>query len=215
MQPTAPLTPRLAEAFALALQLHDGQSRKSTGVPFISHLMVVAALVLEGGGDEDTAIAALLHDAVEDAGGASTLALIQARFGERVANIVEECTETDLDPKPPWRGRKEYYLDHLLSACPEALLLALCDKVANSRNLLDILMTDGVRTWDAFSAGPDEQIWWHQELLRIFTQRLADMPNTELAAPLRAELERLVAGVCEYASCHVAGDEHPNVISIA
>ena len=112
--------PFLTRRFELALQfasgLHHSQCRKGTPIPYISHLMAVSALVLESGGDEDLAIAALLHDAVEGQGGAPTLQIIRRMLGDRVANVVMECSDTDREPKPPWRERKEQYLAHLLSA---------------------------------------------------------------------------------------------------
>jgi (p)ppGpp synthase/HD superfamily hydrolase len=129
--------PFLTRRFELALQfasgLHHSQCRKGTPIPYISHLMAVSALVLEAGGDEDLAIAALLHDAVEDQGGAPTLQIIRRMFGDRVANVVMECSDTDREPKPPWRERKERYLTHLLSASADALLVSMADKLHNAR----------------------------------------------------------------------------------
>src|SRR5467141_2949856 len=110
------LGPRFLRAFQFATDKHAGQTRKASAIPYIAHLMGVASLVLEAGGDEDLAIAALLHDVVEDCGGAPMLKEVRRRFGKRVANIVEGCTGTDIDPKPPWRARKEHYLRHLRKA---------------------------------------------------------------------------------------------------
>ena len=131
--------PFLTRRFELALQfasgLHHSQCRKGTPVPYISHLMAVSALVLEAGGDEDLAIAALLHDAVEDQGGPPTLQTIRRMFGDRVADVVMECSDTDREPKPLWRERKEQYLAHLLSASTDALLVSIADKLHNARSV--------------------------------------------------------------------------------
>src|SRR5581483_6780886 len=110
------LTDRFDSAFLLAHSLHRNQPRKKTDIPYISHLLAVTAIVLEAGGDEDQAIAALLHDAVEDQGGEPTRNEIGARFGERVARIVDACTDADTIPKPPWRERKERYVGHVREA---------------------------------------------------------------------------------------------------
>ena len=111
-----PLTNRFEEALTYAARAHNQQTRKGNNVPYISHLLSVAAIVLENGGSEDEAIAALLHDAVEDAGGPQRRADIAQTFGETVARIVDGCTDTDETPKPPWRERKERYIAHLEEA---------------------------------------------------------------------------------------------------
>ncbi len=121
------LTERFDDAFGFAHRLHRAQPRKGTSIPYISHLMTVAALVIETGGDEDQAIAALLHDAVEDKGGADTLEKIRATFGETVAMIVSDCTDAWTEPKPPWRARKEAYLLALPDKPQRSLLVSLAD----------------------------------------------------------------------------------------
>src|SRR4030081_2131138 len=119
------LGPRFLRAFQFAAEKHAGQSRKASTIPYIAHLMGVASLVLEAGGDEDLAIAALLHDVVEDCGGGlPMLKEGRRRFGKRAANIVEGCTDTDIDPKPPWRARKESYLQHLRKADNDTRLVS-------------------------------------------------------------------------------------------
>src|SRR6266571_1946710 len=122
------LTSRFEEALTFATQLHAKQLRKGTTIPYVAHLLAVTALVLENGGDEDEAIAALLHDAIEDQGGAATREAIRRRFGERVVAIVHGCTDTDVTPKPPWRARKEAYIEHLRHASPSERLVALAAK---------------------------------------------------------------------------------------
>jgi (p)ppGpp synthase/HD superfamily hydrolase len=126
------LTTRFDDAFRYAHALHQHQLRKGTTIPYITHLMAVAALVVEHGGDEDQAIAGLLHDAAEDQGGAATLAQIRARFGDAVADIVADCTDAWTEPKPPWRARKEAYLRELPSKPPASLLVSLADKTHNA-----------------------------------------------------------------------------------
>jgi GTP pyrophosphokinase len=102
-------SPRLDEAFAFANRLHASQIRKGSTIPYISHLLAVASIVMEYGGSEDEAITALLHDSIEDQGGSSTRAEIRRLFGEQVVSIVDGCTDAETVPKPPWRQRKEAY----------------------------------------------------------------------------------------------------------
>lgn len=130
------LTERYRDALALTFELHQRQERKGSGVPYVAHVLGVSSLVLEHGGDEDEAIAALLHDAVEDQGGAATLARIAAGFGARVADIVRGCSDSMGEPKPPWRERKEHYLAHLGSASTSVRLVSSCDKLYNARTIL-------------------------------------------------------------------------------
>ena len=167
--------PFLTRRFDLALQfvsgLHHSQCRKGTPIPYISHLMAVSALVLEAGGDEDLAIAALLHGAVEDQGGAPTLQIIRRMFGDRVANVVMECSDTDREPKPSWREWKEQYLAHLLSASADALFVSMADKLHNARSILADYRRHKENLWMRFTAGKEEQFWYYGELVRVFTQR--------------------------------------------
>ncbi|HHJ14715.1 MAG TPA: HD domain-containing protein [Gammaproteobacteria bacterium] len=129
------------------------QARKGTRIPYLSHLLAVSALVLESGGDEDQAIAALRHDAVEDQGGRPALEEIRRRYGDRVAAIVEGCSDTDVIPKPPWKERKQAYVDHLAEAQPDVLLVSLADKVHNLRSIvLDHRFVDVGRHADDMSA---------------------------------------------------------------
>src|ERR1700677_4197364 len=130
------LTERVAEALSWAATLHQAQARKASPIPYVAHLLAVASLVLEHGGDEDEAIAALLHDAIEDQGGQATRQQIAERFGARVARIVEGATEGDLQPKPPWRERKEAHLTRLLEADRSVQLVVAADKLHNVRSLI-------------------------------------------------------------------------------
>ena len=132
----ARLGPRFLRAFAFAAEKHAGQTRKASTTPYIAHLMGVASVVLEFGGDEDMAIAALLHDVVEDCGGAPMLREVKRKFGSRVAKIVDGCTDSVIDPKPPWRERKETYIWHLKDADAETRTVSAADKLNNVRSIL-------------------------------------------------------------------------------
>src|SRR5947209_2209991 len=127
------LTLRFEDALVFATQLHAGQRRKGSATPYVAHLLAVAAIVLENEGNEDEAIAALLHDAIEDQGGAPTREMIRERFGNRVVEIVDGCTDAEVIPKPPWRARKEAYIAHLRGATPSVRLVSAADKLHNAR----------------------------------------------------------------------------------
>jgi len=159
---------RLADAFAYAEQIHRGQTRKKTRSPALSHLMAVASLVLENGGDEEEAIAALLHDGPEDCRGQETLQEIEQRFGERVGQIVLGCTDSMATPKPPWQERKSAYIDHLPSADESTLLVSLADKVHNVRSLVIEYRQIGEALWDRFTASREQSLWYYESLLTVF-----------------------------------------------
>ena len=188
--PNPPLGPRFDRAFAPVRELHAMQRRKGAEIPYISHLMGVASLVLEDGGDEDEAIAALLHDAVEDQGGKPTLARIRQLFGERVARIVAACSDTDVTPKPPWRERKEAYIAHLRD--PDlpagAIRVSLADKLHNARAILFDLRA-GHDVFDRFSAGREEQRWYYDKLASTF----ADLADSPMVPELRRVVDDLFA----------------------
>lgn len=176
---TPALGHRLAEAFHLALKLHHSQIRKRSddeldrpGIPYMAHLMSVAALVLEHGGDEAEAIAALLHDGPEDQGGRETLDDIRRRFGRRVADIVEACSDTFETPKPEWRRRKERYLEHLRQATsPSVFLVSVADKVHNLRSILADHRRIGERLWRRFTGKRDGTLWYYGQLLSVYRDR--------------------------------------------
>jgi (p)ppGpp synthase/HD superfamily hydrolase len=159
------LTERFQRAFLHAANAHACQLRKGTAIPYISHLMAVASLVLENGGDEDEAIAALLHDAVEDQGGAQRLALIRAEFGEDVAEIVDGCTDADTTPKPPWKARKLAYLQRLPGENPSVLLVSAADKLHNIRCILEDYRVMGEGLWPRFNAPSKEEVIWYYRAL--------------------------------------------------
>src|ERR1700745_931384 len=121
------LGPRFQRAFQFAAEKHFGPRRKASTLPYIAHVMGVASLVLEAGGDEDMAIAALLHDVVEDCGGMPTLREVRKLFGRRVANIVDDCTDSYTEPKPEWLQRKKDYLRELRDADADTRLVSAAD----------------------------------------------------------------------------------------
>jgi (p)ppGpp synthase/HD superfamily hydrolase len=164
------LDSRFEEALIFATRLHQGQTRKGKDLPYISHLLAVTALVFQAGGDEDEVIAALLHDAVEDQGGLDTLAEIRRRFGERVAMIVEGCSDSLVIPKPPWLERKTNYLAHLATAPPEVRRVSLADKLHNARTILADLEEYGEETWTRFNGGRQGSLWYYQSLVEIFQE---------------------------------------------
>src|ERR1035438_9577292 len=129
------VSPRMADAVEFAVRAHGDQVRKGTTIPYVSHLLGVAALVLEGGGDEDLAIAGLLHDVLEDT--SATAAKVEEAFGPRVAAVVEGCSDTQEKPKPPALERKQLYLEHLEQEDADPLPVSLADKLHNARSLLD------------------------------------------------------------------------------
>jgi (p)ppGpp synthase/HD superfamily hydrolase len=162
------LTERFDVALVFACQWHRQQKRKGKEVPYISHLLGVAAIVLEFGGDEDQAIAALLHDAIEDQGGIETGRAIRAKFGDRVADIVEGCTDSFSEPRPPWRERKENYLTHLQDADAATLLVSAADKLYNASTILKDYRTQQDDVWDRFTAGKHEVLWYYRLLVETF-----------------------------------------------
>ena len=162
------LGPRFLRAFCFAAEKHAGQTRKASSIPYLAHLMGVASLVLEFGGDEDLAIAALLHDVVEDCGGAPMLKDVRRKFGSRVAKIVDGCTDSDKEPKPPWRERKETYIEHLKSADAETRLVSAADKLNNVRSILSDYREVGESIWDRFNGGRDGTLWYYRALLEEF-----------------------------------------------
>lgn len=167
--PYAPFLPsHFDNALAYASCLHRTQHRKSTGIPYVSHLLAVAASALENGADEDQAIAALLHDAVEDQGGLAQLAAIRARFGDDVAAIVADCTDAYDDPKPDWRPRKEAYIASLAAKPLRSLAVRLADKTHNASAINADLRAAGAAMWDRFTGKKDGTLWYYRELAQAF-----------------------------------------------
>jgi (p)ppGpp synthase/HD superfamily hydrolase len=179
----------LADAAALALTVHAHQLRKGTEIPYISHLLAVAAIVLEHGGDEQHACAALLHDAIED-GGPEWEAVIEERFGRRVAGIVRACTDADTTPKPPWRARKEAYLAHLEEVGPDALLVSAADKLHNAGAIVSDLRTHGPDMFSRFNAGQGGTLWYYRALAQVFARLLPGPLSRDLSGAV-VDMEKL------------------------
>ena len=184
------LTPRFSDALQYAAQLHAAQARKGTTIPYISHLLGVCSIVLEHGGSEDEAIGALLHDAAEDQGGDTQLAIIRERYGDAVAAIVSGCTDTVVLPKPEWRNRKQDYLAHLPSASASVLLVSLADKLHNARAILSDYRQLGDVLWTRFQGGRDGTLWYYRALCDAFRQLRPGALADELERVV-SELERV------------------------
>lgn len=180
------ITPRFEEALVYATQLHRHQRRKVGGTPYIAHLLSVTALVLEDGGDEDCAIAALLHDAVEDQGGADTLAEIRERFGDTVAEIVDGCSESEVKPKPPWQERKEKFLENLRHASPSVYRITMADKLHNARCILESYQQSGEEIWNQFRGGKEGTLWFFNSVLAI---------SPPVSTKLRDQLQQVIASL--------------------
>ena len=184
-------SPRFADALGYAKTLHAGQHRKGTDIPYIAHLLGVASLALEHRPDEDLAIAALLHDAVEDQGDAKTLKKIRQLYGDRVADIVDGCSDTDVVPKPPWRRRKEVYLDHLKTASDDVRFVSACDKLHNLRAIIRDYRTHGDTLWKRFNGGKDGTLWYYAELAKTYRKTGRTALVDDVSREVRT-LQRLV-----------------------
>jgi (p)ppGpp synthase/HD superfamily hydrolase len=178
------LSERFSEALLLACRWHAQQRRKLSGAPYVAHLLRVAGIVLEAGGSEDEAIAALLHDAVEDQGGAAAREAIRRHFGQDVARIVDECSDTDESPKPPWRQRKESFIERIATMSPSARLVTAADKLDNVGGLIEGYQEQGERIWRHFHGGRDGALWYHLAVV--------DQLRRGAAHPLVDRLDRAV-----------------------
>jgi (p)ppGpp synthase/HD superfamily hydrolase len=176
------LSERFQEALAYAAALHNTQTRKASEVPYVGHLLSVTGLVIEADGTETEAIAALLHDAAEDQGGDATLAEIEERFGPEVAKIVDECSDTIITPKPPWRQRKENYIKHLDEASDSTIRVSMADKLDNARAILRDVRRHGPQVWQRFNTSdPHEHLWYYRSLLEVYRLRSDSWLVDELA----------------------------------
>jgi GTP pyrophosphokinase len=177
---------RLIEALGVAAQLHANQRRKGSEIPYLSHLLGTCSIALEYGADEDEAIAALLHDAIEDVEPTGVARSAVAAFGERVLHIVEGCTDSDVHPKPPWRDRKRRYVAHVGQADASVLLVSASDKLHNARSIAADLRRHGASTWERFTGGRDGSLWYYRALVEAFRA------NPEHPRDLVDELDRAV-----------------------
>lgn len=187
------LSHRFTEALVYATELHATQMRKGSKIPYISHLLGVASIALEYGADEDEAIAALLHDAIEDQGGPPIRAEIRLRFGDRVTEIVDGCTDADTTPKPPWEQRKKAYIEHISNASPSVRLVSAADKLHNVRSILKDYRMLGDFLWERFKGGKEGTLWYYSALVAAFYQAESTPIVAELNRLVR-ELEDLVSG---------------------
>jgi (p)ppGpp synthase/HD superfamily hydrolase len=189
-------TPFLAERFddalAYASRLHRAQRRKGSEIPYVSHLLAVAAIALENGADEDQAIAALLHDAVEDQGGLPQLETIRSRFGDGVAAIVADCTDAHEEPKPAWRPRKEAYIASLAHKPARSLAVSLADKTHNASAINADLRTVGEAVWNRFTGGKEGTLWYYSALADAFRTHAPGIAAERFAREV-AEMEELAA----------------------
>jgi (p)ppGpp synthase/HD superfamily hydrolase len=193
-----PMTERFTEAMAYAAELHNEQIRKGSRVPYIAHLLSVTALALEHGANEDEAIAALLHDAIEDQGGDATRQEIRRRFGDTITEIINGLTDSDVQPKPPWRERKEAYIAHLGSASPSVLLISACDKLHNATSILRDYRRIGEDLWPRFRGGKDGTLWYYRALVTTYHQYFQ--------SPLVEELDQVVTELEALAASRQAGN---------
>jgi (p)ppGpp synthase/HD superfamily hydrolase len=182
-----PLSPTFDDALSYASRLHREQIRKGSGTPYVAHLLSVCSRVLTHGGSEVQAIGALLHDAAEDQGGQATLDEIERRFGPAVAEIVSDCTDSWVEPKPAWRPRKEAYLATLPGKPATSLLVSLADKTDNAAAILADYRVIGDALWSRFTGGRDGTLWYYRSLSGIF--------DRVLPGPLADELARTVAAL--------------------
>lgn len=181
---------RFEEAVVYAVRAHARQARKGGTVPYISHLFAVASLVMEDGGTADETIAALLHDAAEDQGGAGRLRDIEERFGPAVGAIVLGCSDTLETPKPPWMERKRAYVEHLAMAGLSVLRVSLADKLHNVRSIAADFSFHGEKLWERFNAGRDDQAWYYRQLLDAYR---AACRKKGIQSPMLALLEKTIA----------------------
>jgi (p)ppGpp synthase/HD superfamily hydrolase len=184
-------TDRFASAMVYAYQVHSGQRRKGTGIPYIAHILGVAALAIEYGADEDEAIAALLHDAAEDGGGEATLAEIRARYGDAVGDIVLGCSDSlveDPEDKLPWQERKENYLAHLQNASASVCLVSAADKLHNVRSIIRDYHEHGDAIWERFQGRRDGTLWYYETVADTLIRRY----RTQLTRDLQDEVDKLL-----------------------
>ncbi|MGZ5390917.1 MAG: HD domain-containing protein [Mycobacterium sp.] len=192
---TPKLTGQFSKALVYAELKHHNQVRKGGDSPYFGHLLSVAGLVINDDGSEEQAIAALLHDCVEDAGGPPTLDEIRKNFGGDVARIVDECSDTDVEPKPPWLERKAAYIQHLGEVGEDTLLVSVADKLDNARSMLRDYHEHGPTLWERFTAkNPNDHLWYYNGLLDAYRKRGLESWMVDELGRVVEELRRLVEG---------------------
>jgi (p)ppGpp synthase/HD superfamily hydrolase len=184
---------RFDRSLLFASDLHRDQLRKGTAIPYIAHLLGVASIALEHGANEDEAIAALLHDSIEDQSrgdAASLRSRIREEFGESVLMIVEGCTDADVTPKPPWRERKAGYLAHLAEAPQSVLLVSASDQLHNARSIVADLQSHGPAIWERFNGAREGSLWYYRSLVATFKERLPSALSDQLDKVV-SEMEKI------------------------
>lgn len=184
------VTPRFIDALGFAACLHACQIRKRTTRPYIGHLLNVTSIVIEYGGDEEMAIAALLHDAVEDQGGLPRLREIRKKFGKRVAHIVDGCTDSYTEPKPPWRARKLAYIERVAAESADVRLVSAADKLSNARETLHELRVHGDSVFEKFQGKKEGTLWYYRALVEVF-RKAGSNPLIDELDSVVTELESL------------------------
>lgn len=184
---------KFTQALSFAAILHNGQLRKGTQIPYISHLLSVSVIVMRNGGDEEQAIAALLHDSVEDQGGINLLSEIESKFGARVAKIVKQCSDSFEKPKPPWDQRKKAYVEAIAHKSDDAILISMADKVDNARSILNNYRKIGEKLWERFRGGREGTLWYYRACVDAFGNRSNSDLYRELA-DLVSQIEDIAAG---------------------
>ncbi len=192
-RPAHPLSRQFDEAVAYAIDKHRDQERKGSGVSYVSHIFGVASIALEMECTEEEAIAALLHDVIEDGGGAAAEAEIRERFGGEVAEMVRANSDTDIEPKPPWRQRKVDYIEGIATKPIGAVRVSIADKLHNARAILLDHRTIGDELWSRFSAGPEDVAWYYRSLVSAFDARRDELDRPAVAA--LDELDRTVSEI--------------------
>jgi len=189
-----PYGEKFEAALVYAARLHRDQTRKGSGIPYVNHLMAVAAIVGENGGTEEEVVAALLHDAPEDHGGRARLEEIRERFGDDVAEIVAGCTDTYEDPKPAWRPRKEAYVAHVRTAPASVRLVSAADKLHNARSILADLRVSGDALWGRFTGGKEGTLWYYRTLAGALGAAGTNAAVVEELGRLVRKIESLAGG---------------------
>jgi (p)ppGpp synthase/HD superfamily hydrolase len=197
------LSRQFEKALVYATRIHGGKLRKKTRIPYIAHILGVTAIAMEYGANETEAIAALLHDAVEDCGGAKRLRDIERKFGKRVARIVEGCTDTDQTPKPPWLQRKRAYVEHVRHAPTPTKLVSASDKLHNVRAILMDYRQEGEKLWSRFGGGKQGALWYYRALVNAF--------NGKRIQPLVQEINRTLTELESLANKGVPVERPPRV----
>ena len=188
---------RFETALVYANHVHQGQHRKGTGIPYMAHILGVAAIAMEYGASEDEAVGALLHDAAEDGGGEARLAEIRARFGDAVGDIVFGCSDSLVEhpeEKLPWRERKEGYLAHVEGASTSVCLVSAADKLHNVRSIIRDLRMHGDEVWERFQGKRDGTLWYYEAVAGALLRRYH--------SPLTRDLQREVEEMLTLADTH-------------